>query len=80
MTDVYEFSEFERDNFIYDFVTLTPDEKEEKKKNREEFMIKKEAEKAAAVQKKAEAAAVKKIGSETESENKTDDKPEENKE
>ena len=30
--------------------------------------------------KKAEAAAVKKIGSETESENKTDDKPEENKE
>ena len=80
MTDVYEFSEFERDNFIYDFVTLTPDEKEEKKKNREEFMIKKEAEKAAAVQQKAEAAAVKKIGSENESENKTDDKPEENKE
>ena len=76
MTDVYEFSEFERDNFIYDFVTLTPDEKEEKKKNREEFMIKKEAEKAATAKKKAEEEAAKK----NESENKTDDKPEENKE
>jgi len=80
MTDVYEFSEFERDNFIYDFVTLTPDEKVEKKKNYEEFTIKKEAEKAAAAQKKAEEEAAKNEESGTKSENKTDDKPEENKE
>lgn len=60
MTDVYEFSEFERDNLVYDFVTLTPSEKEEKKKNYEEFMIKKEAEKAAAAKKKAEEEAAKK--------------------
>ncbi len=33
MTDVYEFSEFERNNLIYDFVTLTKDEIAEKKKN-----------------------------------------------
>ncbi len=79
MTDVYEFSEFERDNFIYDFVTLTHEEKEEKIKNREEFMIKKEAEKTAAAKKKVEEEAKKKE-SETESENKTDDKPEKNKE
>jgi len=80
MTDVYEFSEFERDNFIYDFVTLTPDEKVEKKKNYEEFTIKKVAEKAATAQKKAEEEAAKNEESGTKSENKTDDKPEENKE
>ncbi|MEJ2506810.1 MAG: NADH-quinone oxidoreductase subunit I [Ignavibacteriaceae bacterium] len=45
MTDVYEFSEFERENLVYDFVTLTEEEKIEKKKNHEEFMIKKEADK-----------------------------------
>jgi formate hydrogenlyase subunit 6/NADH:ubiquinone oxidoreductase subunit I len=60
MTNVYEFSEFEREKLIYDFVTLTPEEKEEKKKNYEEFMIKKEAEKAAAAKKKAEEEAAKK--------------------
>jgi len=54
MTDVYEFSEYERQNFIYDFVTLTPEEREQKKKNYEEFQIKKEAEKAAAAKKAAE--------------------------
>ena len=60
MTDVYEFSEFERENLVYDFVTLTEEEKIEKKKNHEEFMIKKEAEKAAAAKKKAEEEAAKK--------------------
>jgi NADH-quinone oxidoreductase subunit I len=95
MTDVYEFSEFERDNLIYDFVTLTPDEREEKKKNYDEFMIKKEAEKAEAAKKKAEEEAAKKKENESkvsnktveeksdekkESESKSDDKPGENKE
>jgi len=60
MTDVYEFAEYERDNLIYDFVTLTPEECEQKKKNYEEFKIIKEAEKAATVKKKAGDAAKKK--------------------
>ena len=55
-----EFAEYERDNLIYDFVTLTPEECEQKKKNYEEFKIIKEAEKAATVKKKAGEAAKKK--------------------
>ena len=54
MTDVYEFAEFQRENLVYDFVTLLPDEKEQKKKNYEEFQAKKEAEKAVAAKKAAE--------------------------
>jgi len=54
MTDVYEFSEFERGSLVYDFVTLTQTERGEKKKNFEEFQAKKEAEKAAAAKKAAE--------------------------
>lgn len=57
MTDVYEFSEYERENFIYNFSTLTKPEIEEKEKNFAEFQAKKEAEKAAAAKAKAEAAA-----------------------
>ena len=83
MTDVYEFSEFERDNLIYDFVTLTAEESEQKKKNFEEFQIKKEAEKAAAAKKKAEEAAAKKAqetatkkADETKAEKNPDDKSE----
>jgi NADH-quinone oxidoreductase subunit I len=67
MTDVYEFSEFERENLVYDFKTLTQAEIEEKKKNYEEFMIKKEAEKEAAAKKKAEEAEAKKSAGETNS-------------
>jgi formate hydrogenlyase subunit 6/NADH:ubiquinone oxidoreductase subunit I len=76
MTDVYEFSEFERENLVYDFVTLTQTEKEEKKKNYEEFMIKKEAEKAAAAKMKAEEEAAKK----KESGDQPGEKPPDNKE
>ena len=54
MTDVYEFSEFQRENLLYDFVTLLPEERIQKKKNYEELQIKKEAEKAAAAKKAAE--------------------------
>lgn len=36
MTDVYEFSEFERDKLIYDFVTLTSDERRQKRENLDE--------------------------------------------
>ncbi len=48
MTDVYEFSEFSRNDLIYDFVTLTPDEREQKKINYQKFEAEKAAEKAAA--------------------------------
>ncbi|NWG28842.1 MAG: NADH-quinone oxidoreductase subunit I [Ignavibacteriaceae bacterium] len=44
MTDVYEFSEFERKDLVYDFVTLSPEERIQKKKNFEEFELKKAAE------------------------------------
>ncbi len=54
MTDVYEFSEFKRENLLYDFATLLPEERIQKKKNLEEFQVKKEAEKAAAAKKAAE--------------------------
>ena len=54
MTDVYEFSEFKREDLVFDFVTLLPEERIRKKKNYEELQIKKEAEKAAAAKKAAE--------------------------
>ena len=54
MTDVYEFSEFQRESLLYDFVTLLPEERIQKKKNFEEMQAKKEAEKAAAAKKAAE--------------------------
>jgi len=54
MTDVYEFSEFQRENLVFDFVTLLPEERIQKKKNFEELQAKKEVEKAAAAKKAAE--------------------------
>jgi len=33
MTDVYEFSEFDRSSLIYNFATLTPEESAEKQEN-----------------------------------------------
>jgi NADH-quinone oxidoreductase subunit I len=47
MTDVYEFSEFQRNNLIYDFATLTPQEREQKKLNYQKFEAEKASEKAA---------------------------------
>jgi NADH-quinone oxidoreductase subunit I len=59
MTDVYEFSEFERNDLVYNFSTLTPDEVEEKKANFEKMQAEKEAKKEAAAKAKAAAAAKK---------------------
>jgi len=60
MTDVYEFSEYERGNLLYNFITLTPEEIVEKKDNFAKFEAEKAAKKAAAAaeaaKKKAEAA------------------------
>lgn len=56
MTDVFEFSEYEREKLVYSFVTLTPEEIEEKKNNFAKAEAEKTAQKAAA----AAAAAAKK--------------------
>lgn len=47
MTDVYEFSEYERSNLMYNFSILTPAEAEEKKANFAKYEAEKAAEKAA---------------------------------
>jgi len=47
MTDVYEYSEFERANLVYKFSALTEAEGIEKKSNYEKFQAEKEAQKAA---------------------------------
>lgn len=54
MTDVYEFSEFERNNLVYNFITLTPQEIEEKKSNYAKLEVEKAAQKAEAAKKAAE--------------------------
>jgi NADH-quinone oxidoreductase subunit I len=56
MTDVYEFSEFNREDLVYNFSTLTSGEVETKKANYEKFKAEKEAKKAAAAKAKAEQA------------------------
>lgn len=61
MTDVYEFSEYERGSLLYNYITLTPQEIKEKKENFAKLEAEKAAKKAAAAaeaaKKKAEAAA-----------------------
>lgn len=47
MTNVFEFSEFERKDFIYDYVTLTTEERKQKKLNYQKFEAEKATEKAA---------------------------------
>lgn len=56
MTKVYEFSEFDRNDLLYRFATLTPQEIQEKQKKYDEFMAEKEAAKLAADKAKAEKA------------------------
>ena len=72
MTDIYEFSEFERDNFIYNFATLTKEEAEVKKVNFDKMMEEKEKQKEAAAKARAEKAA-------KDAENKKDDNPDKEK-
>lgn len=76
MTDSYEFSEYDRNDLVYKFATLTPTEIEEKKANFEEFQAQKEAEKAAAAKAKAEAAAKAKEDAKA-NDNSKEDKPKE---
>ena len=76
MTDVYEFSEFDRDALIYKFANLTDIEIAEKQENFEKFQDEKEAQKLAAAKAKAEAAAKKKAeeGEKKEEENSENEK------
>lgn len=62
MTDVYEFSEFNRNDLIYKFANFTDAEIKEKNDNFEKFQAEKEAQKLAAAQAKAEADAKKRAG------------------
>jgi NADH-quinone oxidoreductase subunit I len=48
MTDVYEFSEYDREKLVYKFVSFTEKEVAQKKINLEKFQAEKEAQKAAA--------------------------------
>jgi len=48
MTDVFEFSTYERKDLLYQFSNLTPEEAEQKKLNYAKFQAEKEAQKAAA--------------------------------
>jgi NADH-quinone oxidoreductase subunit I len=77
MTDVYEFSEFDRNKLVYDFVTLTPQEVGEKKANYAKLEAEKAAQKAAAAAKAAaeKAAAAK---AEPKTEIKPENKPPDN--
>jgi NADH-quinone oxidoreductase subunit I len=52
MTDVYEFSEFDRHNLLYNFSTMTPAEVDEAKQKFEKWQADKAAQKAAAATKK----------------------------
>jgi len=74
MTDVYEFAEFEREDLLYKFATLTPAQAEEKKNNFDVFQAEKEAAKVAAAEKAAaEKAAAAKAAAEKAAEEKKDD-------
>ncbi len=74
MTDVYEFSEFNREDLVYNFASLNEKEIEEKQNNYNKFMEEKAAAKEAAAKAKAEAAAKK--AEEEKANNKSNDKPE----
>lgn len=71
MTDVYEFSEFKREDLLYKFSTLSGEETLQKKENFEKFQAEKEAQKAAEIKAKAEAAA--KVKAESESKPNSDE-------
>ncbi len=78
MTDVYEYSEFERDSLVYTYSNMTQEDIDIKKLNFEKLQAEKEAKKIAAAKAKAEAAAKKAEEEKNASEEKpSDDKKEE---
>ena len=75
MTNVYEYTEYKREDLVYNFATLTSEEVKEKEANFEKFQAEKEAEKAAAAKAKAEAAAKAKAEKEAAEKNKSEETP-----
>lgn len=59
MTDVYEYSEFQREDLVYKYANLTDEEIDIKRINYDNFLAEKEAKKLAAAKAKAEADAKK---------------------
>ena len=59
MTDVYEYSEWDRDSLIYAYSNLTPEDIDIKQLNFDNFQVEKEKQKIAAAKAKADAAAKK---------------------
>jgi NADH-quinone oxidoreductase subunit I len=80
MTDVYEYSEFAREDLVYKYANLTTEEIDIKRINYDNFLVEKEAQKLAAAKAKAEAAAKKAEEEKTKSENKPSDDEKEEKE
>ncbi len=77
MTKVYEFSEFDRNDLVYNFATLTNNQIKEKRNKFEQFQAEKEAAKVAAAKAKAaKAKAAKEAAAKEASNKKSEDKPE----
>ncbi len=76
MTEVYEFSEYNREDLVYNFATLNLDEIKEKEEKYEKFQAEKEAQKLAAAKAKAEAAAKAKAEKEAAEKAAAEQKPE----
>ena len=57
MTEVFEFTDFERDKFIYEFTDMTPEQVVEKKQKLEVYQKEQDEKKAAAAKAAAEAKA-----------------------
>jgi formate hydrogenlyase subunit 6/NADH:ubiquinone oxidoreductase subunit I len=57
MTEVFEFTEFERDKFVYEFTDMTPEQVVEKKQKLETYQKEQDEKKAAAAKAAAEAKA-----------------------
>jgi hypothetical protein len=57
MTDVFEFTEYERGKLLYEFTDMTPEQVIEKKQKLEKYQKEQEEKKAAAAEAKAKAPA-----------------------
>jgi len=74
MTDVYEFSEFDRHNLVYNYSTMTPSEVDEAKQKFEKWQADKAAAKKAAAEKKKKEGEDKPKAKKQESDESSDDK------
>ena len=73
MTDVFEFSEFQRNDLFYEFTDLTKEQAEEKRKKAEEWAIEMQKKKEAAAKKPPEKKVP--LKPETNDKNKSDESP-----